>query len=98
MRSDPDPDWNETLDSLVSPTYEGINYILLLLAFQATIYYKCRERNEMKHNKTSRSHTQLAHTIDKMIRSRIMSLLTTRTRSFEVSFSSGSGQDYTKFG
>ncbi|CAL9248115.1 unnamed protein product [Arabidopsis halleri] len=70
----PDPDWSATLGCLSTSSMDGNTYILLRLAFQATLYYLWREHNDRKHNQRYRSNTQLAATIEKAIKARIMSL------------------------
>ncbi|KAG7588951.1 Reverse transcriptase zinc-binding domain [Arabidopsis suecica] len=70
----PDPDWSATLGCLSTSSMDGNTSILLRLAFQATLYYLWRERNDRKHNQRYRSNTQLAATIEKAIKARIMSL------------------------
>ncbi|KAG7533326.1 hypothetical protein ISN45_Aa08g009650 [Arabidopsis thaliana x Arabidopsis arenosa] len=70
----PDPDWSETLRCLSMNSCDGNTRILLRLAFQATLYYLWRERNERKHNQRYRSNIQPAAAIEKAIKARIMSL------------------------
>ncbi|KAG7568139.1 Endonuclease/exonuclease/phosphatase superfamily [Arabidopsis thaliana x Arabidopsis arenosa] len=82
LRSDPTPDWNDTLCCVVHLHDRGSRGILLRLVFQVTIYYLWRERNERKHCKVFRTHDQLVHLIDKLIRSCRFAI--TRKRSFGI--------------
>ncbi|CAL9248187.1 unnamed protein product, partial [Arabidopsis halleri] len=74
LRAEPDPDWTETIQRLITQSSESCDYILLRLCFQVAVYHIWRERNERRHKKQYRTHTQLARTIERVIRSRIMSL------------------------
>ncbi|KAG7536572.1 Reverse transcriptase domain [Arabidopsis suecica] len=74
LSTDPDLDWADTLQRLITHPYARYDYILLCMCFQATIYYLWRERNERRHNSLHRTHSQLIRTIERVIRSRIVSL------------------------
>ncbi|KAG7559687.1 Reverse transcriptase zinc-binding domain [Arabidopsis thaliana x Arabidopsis arenosa] len=74
LRTEPDPDWDDTLQRLITHPYPRYDYILLRLCFKATIYYLWGERNERRHNNLYRTHSQLARTIERVIRSIIVSL------------------------
>ncbi|XP_013633439.1 uncharacterized protein LOC125586234 [Brassica napus] len=73
MGTSPDPDWYITLEQLDHRSHDRLTTILLRLAYQVTIYYIWRERNERKHNNIAKPVRQLARIVDKTIRSRIMS-------------------------
>ncbi|RID53951.1 hypothetical protein BRARA_G01309 [Brassica rapa] len=49
------------------------NSILLRLAFQVSIYYLWKERNERRHGQPAKPVAQLAKFIEKTIRQKIMS-------------------------
>ena len=78
LGTSPDPHWYITMEQIAHHSHDKLTTILLRLAYQVTIYYIWRERNDRKHNNTVRSVQQLARIVDKTIRSRIMS-----TRYFE---------------
>ncbi|CAL9247990.1 unnamed protein product [Arabidopsis halleri] len=74
LNMDLNPDWTATIQRLITHPFARYDYILIRLCFQATIYYIWRERNERRHNNIYRTHSQLARTIERVIRSRIVSL------------------------
>ena len=78
LGTSPDPDWYITMEQIAHHSHDKLTTILLRLAYQVTIYYIWRERNDRKYNNTVRSVQQLARIVDKTIRRRIMS-----TRYFE---------------
>lgn len=68
------PDWADTVASLLVHHFSRMDYVLLRLAFQVTIYYLWKERNSRRHNSTPVAATRLIKIIEKMIRCRIVSL------------------------
>ncbi|KAF3592309.1 hypothetical protein DY000_02020693 [Brassica cretica] len=73
LGTDPDPDWNTTLSTMMTRPYDRLTFILLRLVLQATIYYLWREPNERKHHTSSKTVDQLAKMINKTVRNRITS-------------------------
>ena len=69
--SDPDPDWEITLQRMLLGSYDRLTSILLRLALQTSVYFIWRERNDRRHNGTGKTVDQLARLIDKSIRNRI---------------------------
>lgn len=59
LGTDPDPDLNTTLSTLMTGSYDRLTFILLRLVLQATIYYIWRERNERKHHTVVKQPTSL---------------------------------------
>ena len=70
----PDPDWAETLAHLETHAFDHLNFILVRLAFQTTVYMLWRERNERKHLKRPRQVPQLVKLIGRTVRNRILSV------------------------
>ncbi|KAL0646010.1 hypothetical protein Bca4012_044301 [Brassica carinata] len=58
---------------ILSASHDRLASILLRLAFQVSIYYIWRERNERRHNQKARPAHQLAKMIDKTVRQRLLS-------------------------
>ena len=75
---DLDPDWDTTIFSLLTGSYDNLTYILLRIVLQVTIYYVWRERNERKHNRVAKPVDHLARLIDKTVRNKITSTSYTR--------------------
>lgn len=71
--SDPDPDWETTLQHMISGSFDRLTFILLRLVLQTTIYFIWRERNDRRYAGRAKSIEQLARLIDKTIRNRISS-------------------------
>ncbi|XP_013728309.1 uncharacterized protein LOC117134395 [Brassica rapa] len=71
--TDPDPDWDITLSTMLSRPYDRLTFILLRLVLQVTIYFIWRERNERKHGTSHKTVEQLAKLVDKTVRNRISS-------------------------
>lgn len=71
--SDPDPDWDDTLQHMISGSFGRLTFILLRLVLQTTIYFIWRERNDRRHNGSVKSTEQIARLIGKTIRNRITS-------------------------
>ena len=69
----PDPDWETTLERITTRATDLLSAILLRLAFQVAIYYFWIERNNRRHNHTTKPASQLCREIDKTIRNRIFS-------------------------
>lgn len=72
LGSPPVPDWERTLEHLISHRFGYPVYILIRLVFQATVYMIWRERNDRKHLKKPRQPSQLAKIIDKTVRNQSM--------------------------
>lgn len=68
------PDWNITLRSLTNFHGNQVDYLLVRLTLQASIYFIWRERNDRIHNKPWHSPLHTAQTIAKIIRTRLCSL------------------------
>ncbi|CDY35479.1 BnaC03g61810D [Brassica napus] len=73
LRTAHTPDWIEILARILGSALDRLTYILLSLAFQMTIYYIWRDRNERRHTQKTRPAHQLAKLIDKTIRQHIIS-------------------------
>lgn len=73
MGSDPDPDWEATLQHMISGSFDRLTFILLRLVLQTTIYFIWRERNDLRHAGSAKLTEQMARLIDKTIRNRISS-------------------------
>ncbi|XP_048604846.1 uncharacterized protein LOC106373944 [Brassica napus] len=71
--TDPDPDWDITLSTMLSRSYDRLTFIFLRLVLQVTIYFIWRERNDRKHGTSHKTVEQLAKLIDKTVRNRISS-------------------------
>ena len=71
--TDPDPDWDITLSTMLSRSYDRLTFILLRLVLQVTIYFIWRERNKRKHGTSHKTVGQLAKLIDKTVRNCISS-------------------------
>lgn len=69
-----DPDWNTTLESLITGTANRNRDILLRLCFQTSIYLLWRERNSRIHGSAFSTTSQVVRNIDRLIRNRITSL------------------------
>lgn len=69
------PDWTDTMERLQRDRVATMNKVLAKMAFQTTIYHIWRERNAWRHGKTWIQMAQLAHQIDKTMRSIIFSLI-----------------------
>ena len=67
----PDPDWKNTLQHLITHGFGELEYILVRLVFQTTVYMIWRERNDRRHLKKPRQSNLLAKIIDKTVRNRI---------------------------
>ncbi|KAJ4893783.1 jacalin-related lectin 34-like [Raphanus sativus] len=83
LRPVPSPDWAEILARILSMVHDRLTSILLRLAFQVTIYYIWRKRNERRHTQKTRPAHQLAKVIDKTIRQRILSTRYQEKRGLE---------------
>lgn len=70
----PTPDWNDTLEHIITHSFDKDKYILVRLVLQSTIYHLWKERNERKHKGTQQTTTSLVRVIDKTIRNRVSSL------------------------
>ncbi|KAL0696022.1 hypothetical protein Bca4012_063202 [Brassica carinata] len=68
----PDPDWEITLTHLTAHIFGYHEFLLVRLAFQATIYMIWRERNDRKHLRNPRPPHQLAKIVEKTVRNRIL--------------------------
>ncbi|XP_056862712.1 uncharacterized protein LOC130510431 [Raphanus sativus] len=68
------PDWNITIESLLSSRRKEMDTCLLKLALQATIHSIWREQNSRRHQGSPLSTSQLVRYIDKTIKNRITSL------------------------
>ncbi|CAN6817824.1 unnamed protein product, partial [Brassica oleracea] len=64
LRTAHTPDWIEILARILGSAHDRLTYILLSLAFQVTIYYIWRDRNERRHTQKTRPAHQLAKLID----------------------------------
>lgn len=73
LRPPPSPDWNEIVARIMARSVGSLQSILLRLAFQVSIYYLWKERNERRHGQPAKPVAQLAKFIEKTIRQRIMS-------------------------
>lgn len=73
LRPAPLHDWAKILATILSTVHDRLTSILLRLAFQVTIYYIWRERNERRHTQKTRPAHQLGKLIDKTIRKHILS-------------------------
>ncbi|CAL9224751.1 unnamed protein product [Arabidopsis halleri] len=73
-----DPDWDSTIDSLVSGVGTRDKDVLVRLCFQVTVYYVWRERNTRIHGGGYCLVPHMVRSIDKQLRNRIVSLDYTR--------------------
>lgn len=89
----PDPDWETTLERITARATDHLSAILLCLAFQVAIYYIWIERNNRRHNHTTKPASQLCREIDKTIRNRILSTKYYELRSCTVLCNVGSPPD-----
>ncbi|XP_018461647.1 uncharacterized protein LOC108832687 [Raphanus sativus] len=67
------PDWSTTLCALHSSRFAPMDWVLVRLVFQMTIYHVWKERNGRRHQKPWASAAQVTRSIDKMMRNRISS-------------------------
>ncbi|RID72539.1 hypothetical protein BRARA_C04428 [Brassica rapa] len=68
------PDWNDTMTFLQSNTFSGMDYVLIRLAFQVTVYLIWRERNACRHRISWMGTEHMSRLIDRTIRNRILAL------------------------
>lgn len=68
------PDWNETVLSLQHPSCSRLDYALLRLVFQASVYFLWREINSRRQHNDWISSEQLCRNIDMTMQNRILSL------------------------
>lgn len=62
------------LTRLIHGNFNQLDYNLLRLAFQATIYHLYRGRNGRKHSQPANPTSQLVRTIDKVLQNRLASI------------------------
>lgn len=67
-------DWSDTLVLLHDATLPAMDYILLRLVFQVTVYFVWRERNARMHKTSWLDTGQLCRHIDRTICNRILAL------------------------
>ncbi|CAA7030699.1 unnamed protein product [Microthlaspi erraticum] len=68
------PDWNQTLQYIISQGSDTMDSILLRLLFQTIVYHLWRERNMRRHQTSWAPIHQLGLLVDKSMRNRISSL------------------------
>ncbi|KAG2281842.1 hypothetical protein Bca52824_053062 [Brassica carinata] len=80
----PDPDWKNTLQHLITHGFGELEYILVRLVFQTTVYMIWRERNDRRHLKKPRQSNLLAKIIDKTVKNRITTTVYTKKPRLRV--------------
>ena len=73
LQPEPSPDWNEIVARIMAGSVGTLRSILLRLAFQVSIYYMRKERNERRHGQPVKPVIQLGKFIEKTIRQRVTS-------------------------
>ncbi|KAF3567222.1 hypothetical protein DY000_02015348 [Brassica cretica] len=66
----PDPDWESTLGLLTTHRYGHLEYLLVRLVLQASIFVIWRERNDQTHLKKPKQPSQLARIVDKTVKNK----------------------------
>lgn len=67
-------DWSDTMTCLQSNTFSGMDYVLIRLAFQVTVYLIWRERNARRNRTSWMGTEQMSGMIDRTICYRILAL------------------------
>lgn len=74
LGSSANPDWSITITSLLKPTRNKLDAILLRLVFHSSVYLIWKERNSRRHQGTWLTTEIMVRRIDKSIHNRIVSL------------------------
>ncbi|XP_013665256.1 uncharacterized protein LOC106369680 [Brassica napus] len=69
-----DPEWSDTLLAIQHARFSPLDWILVRMVFQMTIYNVWKERNGRRHQKLWSTAAQITRLIDKTVRNRITSL------------------------
>lgn len=77
------PDGNGTMTGLQGNTFSAMDYVLIRLAFQVTVYLIWRERNACRYQTSWIGTGQMCWQIDWTIRNRILALKYGATHKFE---------------
>ena len=68
------PDWSDTLLAIQHARFSPLDWILVRMVFEMTIYNVWKERNGRRHQKLWSTAAQITPLIDKTVRNRITSL------------------------